>query len=371
MGKKTTQKPIYYNLPFVVSMIRDLKSGTKGLYALLNFNASGRHYCRMTVSLMAYCLGTSRETIRRSLAELKRVGLIKITKENGGPKYYIIPQYRKGPSIPLLAVVMKRKKISFSYKLLICLLSFRQGSNEWMWEKQKELAADLGLTVCTIQRDLTAMKANAEIQIRLRRQNRRSGNKYALTCGARIGGRIFSPFSHITESTTLKKKMKAKSYLTTLRKKSLLESLSKIGSPDEIEAEAVYSELAGCGINEKVARPMAVNDKQPFESVVNAIMNAKILRAAVWKRALEAGLPRPKFNVAGYVVSALNAARREGKVIGTTKLFRQARAEFQALKLREAGRGQWEPKSGAEFEASRRKLIRELVNTCAGCDGVI
>lgn len=363
MGKKTPQKPIYYNLPFMVSMIRDLNPGTKGLFALLNFNAFRKHYCRMTISLMAYCLGTSTGTIRNQLAELKRVGLIKITKEEGRVKYYIMPQFRKGPSIPLLAVVMRRKpakNVSFSYKLLICLLSFGQASNEWMWEKQKELAADLGLSVRTIQRDLTAMKANAEVQIRLRRRYRINGNKYALTCGATIGGRIFSPVSHTTESTTLKKKMKAKSYLTTLRQKSLSGGLSQMGSPDEIEAEAVYSELAGCGIHEKVARAMAFDNKHPFESVVNAINNAKILRAAVWKRALEAGLPRPKFNVPGYVVNALNAARGEGKVIGTTKLFRQAGAEFRALELREARRGHWKPKSEAEFEKRRRAMIRSL-----------
>ncbi|MBA7574852.1 hypothetical protein ES708_16667 [subsurface metagenome] len=122
----------------------------------------------------------------------------------------------------------------------------------------------------------------------------------------------------------------------------------------------MFERLAGCGVHEKVARPLAFDDKHPFESVVQAINNARLRREVVWKRSLDAGLPRPKFNVAGYVVAALNGARREGKVVGTTRLFREAGAMYRALKIAKARRGRWRPPSEAEFAARRRAAKRAL-----------
>jgi len=309
---------------------------------------------------MANCLGTDRRSIRRWLRELERRGLIKIRHEWDCCCYYLNPKYRVGPTIPLLAETMKRRDIGQSYKLLLCLLSYRQADNDYCWSKQKDLAENLGLSVRTIQKDLATMKAGCEVQIRLRRRNRKGGNKYVLTCGAVLGGRIIGSNSHTTICTPLYKKMKAKSYLKAVRPKILSGDLSQRGPPDGFGPEAVYLELVNVGIHEKIARALTFDDRNPFESAVQAINNAKILRAVVWKQSLDVGLPRPKFNLAGYVVRALNGARKEGKIVGTTKLFREADELYEELKAREARRGRWKPLSEAQFERRRRALIRSL-----------
>lgn len=359
-ANKSPETTIFYTLPLVVAMICGLSSGAKGLFAKLNFDAWGRSWCRVGVGSLAKCLGTDSRSIRRWLRELERRGLIRIRHEQEYCCYYLNRRYRVGPTIPLLSETMKRRDIGQSYKLLLCLLSFSQAGNDWCWSMQKELAALLGLSVRTVQRILAAMKARADIQIRLRRLNRQGGNKYALTCGAVLGGRIFGSISHTTICTPLYKNTKAKSYFKAIRQEFLSGGLSPRGPPDGFGPEAVFFELVGCGIHEKVARPMAFEDKQPFESVVQAVNNAKILRAVVWKRAREVGLPDPKFNVAGYVVNALNAARGEGEIVGTTRLFREAGEKFRELREREARRTRHKPPSEAQFERRRRSLIRSL-----------
>lgn len=359
-SKKSNKTVLWYALPILVAQICGLSSGAKELFAVMIFNAWGRPSCRIGVGSMANCLGTDRRSIRRWLLELVRFGLIKVGHERGCCYYYLNPKHRVGPTIPLLDVVMKRKDIGQAYKLLMCWLSYRQGANEWTWAMQKVLAEELGLTVRTIQRTLCAMKANAEVQIRLRKRNSKSGNKYALTCGAVLGGRIFGDNSHTTVCTHLNKKVKAKSYLDAIRHKFLSQDLSKNGTPDSFGEEVVFAELIGCGIHKKVAGPMAFEDKHPFESAVQVIDNAKILRAVVWKRAREVGLPDPRFNVAGYVVRALNGARKEGKIVGTTRLFRQAGEKSRELKAAKARRERRKPLSEAQFERRRWKLIRSL-----------
>ena len=325
-------------MPLLVSMICGLSSGAKGLYALMIFRTFGRSWCKLGVGSMAYYLGTDRRSIRRWLQELVRFGLIKVRHERACCYYYLIPKYRVGPTIPLLASVMKRKDIGQTYKLVMCWLSYRQGDNEWMWAMQKVFAEELGLTIRTIQRTLCAMKANAEVQIRQRKRNSKGGNKYALTCGAVVGGRIYGDNSQTTVCTHLNKKVKAKSYLEEIKHKFLSQDLSKNGTKESFEEEVVFAELIGCGIHKNVAGPMAFEEKHPFESTVQAINNAMILRAVVWKRARENGLPDPKFNVAGYVIRALNGSRKEVKIVGTTRLFRQAGEKSSALKAAKARR---------------------------------
>ena len=360
VAKKSADTVIFWQLCWTVAAIRDLSSGAKVLFAKLCFDAWGSACCRVGVGSMAKSLGVSRGTIREWLKELVRFGLIKIGHERACCCYHLNPKYRVGGFIPLLAETMKRRDVGWAYKMVLCSLSYRQRDNGCCWPKQKVLAEDLGLSVRTIQRVLAGMKAKGEVQIRLRRWNRKYGNKYALTCGAVLGGRIFGAISHTTKSTHLYKKWKAKSYFKALRAGFLSGNLSASSSEDGFGTEAVFLELVNVGIHEKVARPMAFDQRHPFESVVQAINNAQILRAAVWQRSLDAGLGRQKFNVAGYVVAALNGARREGKIVGTTKLFREAGAISRALKIAKARRGRWKPINEEEFDARRRKAKRAL-----------
>ena len=360
VAKKSIPTVKFWPLPWVVAAICDLRSGPKALFAKLCFDAWGSNCCRVGVRCQAKSLGVDRVTIRRWLKELKCRGLIKIEYEWACCGYYLNPKYRAGGFIPLLTETMKRRDVGWAYKLVLCSLSYRKANNDYCWAKQKALAEDLGLSVRTIQRVLAVMKAKGEVQIGLRRRNRKYGNKYALTCGAVLGGRIFGASSHTTKSPPLYKKWKAKSYFKAIRAGFLPGDLSASSSEDGFGPEAVYLELVNVGIHEKVARKMALEQLHPFESVVQAKNNAQILRAAVWKRSLDAGLPQPKFNVAGYVVAALNGARREGKIVGTTKLFREAGAMSRALKIAKASRGRWRPPSEAVFAARVRKAKRAL-----------
>ena len=359
-AKKSSDTVRFYALPLVVPVICKVSSGAKGLYAKLNSDACGRSWCRVGVGSLANCLGTDNRSIRRWIRELVRCGLIRVGQERACCCYYLNPKYRVGVFIPLLAETMKRKDVGWADKLVMCWMSYRLAGNDYCWAKQKVPAEELGLSVRTIQRVLAGMKERGEVQIRLRRRNRKQGNKYALTCGAVLGGRVFGAISHTTKCTYLYKKWKAKSYFKALRAKFLPGDLSSRGSNGGFGPEAVFFELVNVGIHEKVARPLAFDDKHPFESVVQAINNAQILRAQFWKRSLDAGLPQPKFNLPGYVVRALNGACREGKVVGTTKLFRSAAAMSRALKIAKARRGRRKPLSEAEFDRRRRAAKRAL-----------
>lgn len=356
MSKPTVK---FFPLPWSVASIPDLTSGAKALYAKLNSDACGRNWCRVGVGSLANALGVSNETIRRWRRELERLGLIRIRHDRAVCCYYINPKYRSAEGfIPLLSETMKRRDVGWAYKLVLCWLSYRQGSNDYCWAKQKAITEDLGVSVRTIERVLSAAKAKGELQIRMRRRNRKQGNKYLLTCGAVLGGRVFGANSHATKCAPLYKKRKAKTIskaFASRRPKFPSRGLSEVSSRDGFGMEAVYFELVNVGVHEKVARPLAFDDKHPFESVVQAINNGHILRATVWKRALDAKLPRPKFRLPGYVVAALNGSRREGKVIGTTKLFRSAAAMSRAIKLAKTRRGRWRPISEKEFAARVRK----------------
>jgi len=350
----------FWQLPWLVAAICDLGSGAKILYAKLIFDAWGSNCCRVGVRCQARSLGVDRGTIRRWLRELVSFGLIRITYEQACCCYHLDPRYRVGGFIPLLVETMKRRDIGWSDKLGLCCLSYRQADYDYCWAKQKNFAADLGLSVRTIQRVLAGMKARGEVQIRLRGRNSKRGNKYALTCGAVLGGRIFGACSHTTESPPLNKQWKAKSYFKALRAEFRAGGLSASHSEPLTQAPLVFSELVGCGVHEKVAQAMAFEQHHPIESATNAINNALIMCAQFWKRSDDAGLPRQKFNVAGYVVNALNGARREGKKVGTTKLFRQTAAMSRAIKMAKAMQGSWRPPSEAVFERRRRAAKRAL-----------
>ncbi len=358
--EESSDTVIFYPLPWLVAAICDLSSGAKGLFAKLCFDAWGSDCSRVGTRWQANTFGVDRVTIRGWLRELERLGLIKIEYEWACCCYHINQKYRVGGFIPLLAETMKRRDVGWSYKLVLCSMSYRQAGNDYCWAMQKDLAEDLGLSLRTIRRVLAGMKARCEVQTRLRKRNRKGGNKYALTCGAVLGGRIFGASSHRTKSPLLYKKWKLKSYFKALRANFHSGDLSSSGSDGGFGPEAVFDQLVGCGIDEKVARQMAFIQHHPIESAVNAINNAQILRAQKWKRCIDAGLPRQKFNLAGYVVAAMNGARREGKKVGTTKLFREAVAKDKVIKMAKAMKQKWRPPSEAVFAARVRKAKRAL-----------
>ncbi len=359
-ANKSSRTVRFCPLYWIVAVICDLSSGAKVLFAKMIFDAWGGNCCRVGVNLQAKSLGVDRGTIRGWIRELQLKGLIRVRREWACCCYYLNPKYKRGGFIPLLAETMKRRDVGWTYKLLLCLLSYQQGENDCCWAKQKSLAEDLGCSVRTIQRELARMKARGEVQIRLRGRNRKHGNKYALTCGALLGGRVFGASSHTTKSPPLYKNWKAKIGLKAFRPKFLSGDLSERSLSDGFGMDAVFFELVNVPMHDKVARSLAFIDKHPLESAVNAITNARIKCADVFKRADNAGLPRPKFNVAGYVVNSLNGARREGKTVGTTKLVRDTETRSRVIKIIKARRQKWKPPSDEVFADRVRKAKHAL-----------
>jgi len=357
---KSSKKATFWQLPWLVAAICDLSSGAKCLFAKMIFDARGSNCCRVGVRPQAKSLGVDRGTIRRWLRELECRGLTKIEREWACCCYHLDPKCRRGGFVPLLAETMKRRDVGWTYKLVMCSLSYMKADNDFCWPKQKDLAEVLGLSVRTTRRELARAKAKGEVQIGLRRMNRKGGNKYALTCGAVLGRRIFGVNPHRTESPPLYKKRIAKSYFKALRAKFPPGDLSASSSRDWFGPEAVYLLLANVPVAEKVARSLAFIDKHPFESADQAINNMRVNRAAVFERFEDAGLPQPEYNMAGYVINALNGARREGKKVGTTKLFRQTAAKHRAIKIAKARRGRYKQPSVAAFERRRQKLLEQI-----------
>ncbi len=350
-SNKSQETTIFYISPSDVSSINRLSSGSKGLLAKLRFDAGRKNYCRTGVGSLANSLGAEKQTIRRWAQVLEKQGLIKVVHERRCCSYHLKRKNKRGDSIPLLAETMKRTDVNHTYKSLMCWISYRQGAKEETWAMQEDMAWDLGVSVRTIQRELAKMKARGEVQINLRRKNRKYGNRYALTIGANLGGRIFGKDPHTTQSHPLNKTLKAKSSSDKKRQRIRASILSESRLKNKYDPEPVERLLLGIRINPKVARPMAFIDKPPLENVVQAISNGKILRAYIWQRATRAGWPRPYFNLAGYVIRALNRARKEVKTIGTTRLFREASGKYYKYQREKDGREKQPRKTDDQVKA--------------------
>lgn len=128
----------------------------------------------------------------------------------------------------------------------------------------------------------------------------------------------------------------------------------------ELEPERVYRLLTDRGVAPKVARPMAFEQFVPWESADHAIWNGEILRNSQWQEDMRAGLPKRRFNLPGYIVQAVNGARHEGKIVKETELFREVRRERAAHKKAEARRKDRQPPSLEECEKRRRAMKKAL-----------
>ncbi len=351
LREKSTATVFFYKLTTRVARIQGLSEGAKAVHAMLNFEAFGSNSCKPGQKTIAKSIGSYVKSVKVWLRELERAEIIEIVRERMGYRYYLKPYYRWGDWIPLLSYVLRRRDVGQAYKIVLCYVFYRQGGNDWCWPEQEDMAKELGMTVQKVQRTLRWARAKAEIQRRLLKRNRNQGNKYALTLGAKIGGRVFGSKCHPSKCAPTNNTISAKTYFKALRANFHPGGLSASHSVPLLNTELVFERLICCGVDEKVARKMAFEQLHPFESVDNAINNAQILHAQKWKRSDDAGLPRQKFNVAGYVVAALNGARREGKIVGTTRLFREAGAMSQAIKVAKARSKNRKPRSEEEVKA--------------------
>ena len=124
-------------------------------------------------------------------------------------------------------------------------------------------------------------------------------------------------------------------------------SFGGLSSKADARDEA-YRLLLRFGIHTKVADSIVYSQKHPPESIENAIKNALARKA--WLK-LTDPLRADLFKVPGYVVMALNMARKELHTVGPSG------RSVSIEKLRRPR----EPLSQSEFEKQRRVQVRKLL----------
>ena len=100
------------------------------------------------------------------------------------------------------------------------------------------------------------------------------------------------------------------------------------------------------GVDAKVAESIVFDHCTPLQSIEQTIKNG--LAKAVYDEhfILEAG----------YIVQALNQARREGKTVGPTKTYLKLEKESKSKSMNR----QWAPKSPADFQKQREQIKAAL-----------
>ncbi len=115
--------------------------------------------------------------------------------------------------------------------------------------------------------------------------------------------------------------------------------------PDQ-EQERAYRLLLRYGVDRKVATAIVFEQLTPPESIEEAVKNGLV------KEKYEKGfILKP-----GYIVEALNTARRESKVIGPTK---KSKALKRVLSEKQKNRGS-PPISQTEFEKRKKKQLAAI-----------
>ena len=123
-------------------------------------------------------------------------------------------------------------------------------------------------------------------------------------------------------------------------------------SSKEIEAEqhAAFSLLICRGVDEQVAQSLVFEQKHPLASIENVIKNG-LAKEHDAKRTGGDYRLEP-----GYIVKALNTARKEGKVVGSTKSSRELSKQLSAKRNAKKNT----PLSQEEFEKRKRRNIASL-----------
>lgn len=105
------------------------------------------------------------------------------------------------------------------------------------------------------------------------------------------------------------------------------------------------------GVDEKVAQSIVYNQNTPLESIEEVIKNGLA-------KEIEAKRTGGRFRIeAGYIVAALNGARKEGKIVGPTK---KSREFSKQLERKEQIRNQ-KPLSQQEFEHKKKQDLKKLL----------
>ena len=132
--------------------------------------------------------------------------------------------------------------------------------------------------------------------------------------------------------------------------KALISQKSDLSSKKDLRHHACTL-LIGQGVDLEVARSIVYDQNIPLASIEETIKNGLAKEE-------KAQRTRGKFVLeAGYIVKALNTARREGKIVGPTKPSKELTAKFFIKSQKHA------PLSEKEFEKRKRRNLAALSAT--------
>ena len=120
-------------------------------------------------------------------------------------------------------------------------------------------------------------------------------------------------------------------------------------SSKEAGQQAAVTLLICRGVDEIVARSIVYEQQTPLSSIEEAVKNG----LAKENHAKETG---GTFVLeAGYIIKALNKARREGKIVGPTKLSKELKKKIHNQNQK------YEPMNETEFEKCKRRQLAALI----------
>ena len=136
----------------------------------------------VTQAQLAAALGKTVPEIQEYLRELQAGGLVQI-RPQGNNTVALSLKHRAdlSDSMPLDPELLARRDLTDEAKLVLCLLRFRQGSNEFCQVTQRQIAGDLGMSVRAVKRALRELQAGGWVQIRPQGNNRADEYFYSVT----------------------------------------------------------------------------------------------------------------------------------------------------------------------------------------------
>lgn len=168
--KKDGPTPKLYPLAVKVLKITGLPAPAKLLFAVLCWRAGDSDRAQASISFLTRRLKIKWHAVHRALSLLQQAGLI---YEISGWSYQLNSEYRTGKSVPILKSVLKSNRqgpksngIGASKKLVLSLLSYWQGGNDYCQPTQREIAEALGMPRVTVRWTIDRLKQDGLLQVK-------------------------------------------------------------------------------------------------------------------------------------------------------------------------------------------------------------
>lgn len=320
---------------------KKISANAKLLYGLLRFYQFGNDNCWPARGTLAKALGCSDKSISRAIMQLENAGLVEVERRRRSSSIYTVRLIRDNEYLRLTSDLIALQSKTAMEKLLYAYLLYREGKNGVCWPHQRTIAADLGVTLPTIQTHLQAFEENHLLQVRHAHGGLKQGNRYRTT--KLLLGTLLSPKSQSrTKKCPPKHNTSKELKETIIAQRFFGRALSAANAQDQ-----AYRLLIRHGVHQTVATNLVYNQEIPPGSITNAVKNALARRA--WLKRTDP-FRAEQFKIPGYIISSLNKSHREGhtvKLSNRSECIERLRQPYKTLPV-------------DEFEQRRRRQIREL-----------